>query len=194
MTGLFQFQKPSHSLFSLTFSRIKYTTFYINDLFKSNQNTTKINSFKSHNLIIIFPLKFYYLVFRAHGKMNFIPSSVLYVLSLSSFFLQSSVRVVDAHGYLKSPRSRNWVAQEDGVNSPGDSNAGKPEQDFCPHCLNTKLATNLCSKGNAATLYDKWNDINGNRMPWISQGVYNEGGLMEVEAVLTTNHAGHMDM
>jgi len=60
--------------------------------------------------------------------------------------------------------------------------------------LNTKLENNLCSVGNAATLYDHWNDINGDPMPWISQGVYDEGDEITVEAVLTTNHAGHMDM
>ena len=123
--------------------------------------------------------------------MIFLDSSVFYVLTLSSFL---TVSVVDGHGYLKSPRSRNWVAQEDGVNTRGEQSSGKPEQDFCPHCLNTKATNDLCSVGNAATLYDKWNDINGDPMPWTSQAVYDEGDEITVEAVLATNHAGHMDM
>lgn len=123
--------------------------------------------------------------------MHLFNQSTIYFFSLSSFLLS---QVVEGHGYLKSPRSRNWVAQQDGVSSPGEQSAGKPEQDFCPHCLNTKLANNLCSKGNAATLYDRWNDINGDPMPWTSQGIYNEGDEITVESVLTTNHAGHMDM
>ena len=123
--------------------------------------------------------------------MRFFNSSTLYLLSLSSFL---PAQVVEGHGYLKSPRSRNWVAQEDGVSAGGPGSEGKPERDFCPHCLNSKLATNLCSQGNAATLYDHWKDINGIPMPWTSQGNYNEGDEITVESVLTTNHAGHMDM
>ena len=80
------------------------------------------------------------------------------------------------------------------MNSPGPQNSGKPEQDFCYHCLNGKQTNNLCSKGNAATIYDHWTDINGDPMPWNSQAVYNEGQEITVESVLTTNHAGHMDM
>lgn len=109
-------------------------------------------------------------------------------------FISSLITTVEGHGYLKTPRSRNWVAQEDGVTTGGDANDGKPEQDFCPHCLNSKASNNLCSKGNAATLYDHWLDINGNPMPWISQATYQEGQEITVESVLTTNHAGHMDM
>ena len=86
------------------------------------------------------------------------------------------------------------MAQEDGVSASGPGSAGKPERDFCPHCLNSKSANHLCSKGNAATLYDHWRDINGTPMPWTSQEIYNEGDEITVESVLTTNHAGHMDM
>ena len=113
-------------------------------------------------------------------------STALFFLWLSAF-LQAS-QMVKAHGYLQSPRSRNWEAHEDGVHSGGSANAGKPQKETCPHCLNTKRTNDLCSKGNAATRYDRWNDVNGNRMPWNSQGTYNEGGLMEVETFLDTNH------
>ena len=123
--------------------------------------------------------------------MPYLDSSKIHLLSLVSFLVVSGV---DGHGYLKSPRSRNWVAQEDGVNTPGPQSSGKPEQDFCYHCLNSKATHELCSYGNAVTSYDNWNDINGDPMPWISQAVYDEGDEIIVEAVLTTNHAGHMDM
>ena len=101
--------------------------------------------------------------------------------------------MVEGHGYLKTPRSRNWFAREDGV-PKSSTQSGKPEQDFCPHCLNTKLSSNLCGESDVATLYDNWNDVNGDPMPWISQSIYTEGEEITVEAVLTTNHAGHMDM
>jgi len=101
---------------------------------------------------------------------------------------------IEAHGYLKSPRSRNWVGYEDGVVASGPGSAGMPQRETCYHCLNNKAADDLCSFGNAATLYDNWNDINGDPMPWISQATYDEGDIIEVEAVLTANHAGHMEM
>ena len=122
--------------------------------------------------------------------MRCLLSSTLLLFSLPSFFVTS----VEGHGYLKSPRSRNWVAAQDGVNSRGEQSAGKPAQESCPHCLNAKTSNNLCSQGNAATLYDKWKDVNGDEMPWSSEGTYDEGDNITVEAFLSTNHAGHMDM
>ena len=122
--------------------------------------------------------------------MLHLKSSLLYLLSFST--------VIDGHGYLKTPRSRNWVAREDGVTtsleSPIPENTGKPEQDFCQHCLNTKVSDNLCGESDVATLYDNWNDANGDTMPWMSQSIYDEGDEITVEVVLSTNHAGHMDM
>ena len=121
--------------------------------------------------------------------MIHLKSSALYLLSLST--------VVEGHGYLKTPRSRPWVAREDGVpksSNPNPQFKGKPEQDFCPHCLNTKKFYNLCGESDVTTLYDKWNDVNGDAMPWMSQSVYTEGDEITVEVVLSTNHAGHMDM
>ena len=116
------------------------------------------------------------------SAMLYLDSSKTHLLSLLSFLIVSEVV---GHGFLKSPRSRNWVAQEDGVNTPGPQSSGKPEQDFCYHCLNSKATHELCSYGNAATSYDSWNDINGDPMPWISQAVYDEGDEITVEAVLT---------
>jgi len=108
--------------------------------------------------------------------------------------LSVTTQVVEGHGYLKTPRSRNWVARQDGTSQGGIGSVGIPEQDHCPHCLNSKRTNDLCSKGNAATLYDHWRDITGAPMPWTSQATYQQGQEITVETVLTTNHAGHMDM
>lgn len=97
----------------------------------------------------------------------------------------------DAHGYLKTPRSRNFVAHEDGT---WGSAPGVPQRETCPHCLNMKEAHKLCGIGNALTDYDDWKDSQGNPMAWTSQGVFEDGDLFTVESVLTTNHAGHMEM
>jgi len=101
---------------------------------------------------------------------------------------------VQGHGFLKTPRSRNFVAQEDGTWSGGAGSAGIPQKETCHHCLNVKESQNLCGKGNANTLYDHWKDINGVPMEWSSQAVYEEGQEFIVESVLTTNHAGHMEI
>lgn len=95
--------------------------------------------------------------------------------------------VVHGHGYLKTPRSRNFVAHEDGT---WESAPGVPQRETCPHCLNMKQAHKMCGIGNALTDYDDWKDSQGNPMTWTSQGVYEEGDLFTVESVLTTNHAG----
>ncbi len=101
--------------------------------------------------------------------------------------MSTFVHFVQGHGYLKTPRSRNFVAHEDGTWS---SAPGVPQRETCPHCLNTKEDHKVCSKGNAQTDYDEWNDSQGNPMLWESQGVYEDGDLFTVEAVLTANHAG----
>ena len=45
------------------------------------------------------------------------------------------VALVNGHGQLLSPRSRNWLATvgENGVNG---QLAGRPSAEYCPHCLN----------------------------------------------------------
>jgi len=111
---------------------------------------------------------------------------VMRLLTLSTF---SSL--VKGHGFLKTPRSRNYVAHEDGTWA---SEAGVPMRETCPHCLNSKEADKVCGKGNARTDYDDWNDSVGNKIQWASQGVYEEGDVFTVESVLTTNHAGHMEI
>ena len=37
-----------------------------------------------------------------------------------------------------------------------------------------------------------WLDKNGDPMPWLSQGTYDEGGIVAVDSFLDTHHNGHM--
>lgn len=111
---------------------------------------------------------------------------VLHLVTVSAFLST----FVQGHGYLKSPRSRNWYASP----NSGAHEYGSPSSwEYCPHCLNAKLETQVCATGNAQN-YDEWKNSSGNQMPWTTQAVYTEGQEIEVEAVLTTNHAGHIDM
>ena len=41
---------------------------------------------------------------------------------------------IQGHGYLQTPRSRNFVANQDGKDFGGGPN--DPAIEYCPHCLN----------------------------------------------------------
>ena len=117
----------------------------------------------------------------------------LSTLTLTLLALSAFAGLVDGHGYLKTPRSRNWAAAEDGVWSGGSRANGVPRWETCPHCLNTKKRQDVCGATGGKS-YDNWVDINGRAMPWKSQATYIEGAQITVEAYLDTNHAGHMDV
>ena len=109
------------------------------------------------------------------------------LLLVASFAYLSTY--VEGHGYLKSPRSRNWYSSPDS----GSHEYGNPRAwEYCPHCLNLKAADSVCTTG--AQDYDNWVDSNGTPFPWTNQGVYTEGTEIEIEAVLSANHAGHIEL
>ena len=72
-----------------------------------------------------------------------------------SLLFSSYASLVDGHGYMYSPRSRNWVANEDGTDSwAGGGTVGTPKKEYCPHCLNSKAADEICGVGNAGNYDD----------------------------------------
>ena len=70
--------------------------------------------------------------------------STLLVLSTSLAIHGGYHVVVDAHGYLKSPRSRNYVASVDPIWWGGTETDPAPEN--CPHCLNIGGTEARCGK------------------------------------------------
>ena len=101
------------------------------------------------------------------------------------------VQVTFAHGELKSPRSRNWYAHEEGIEG---LQSGKPSAEFCPHCLNTNPdTTGVCGESTNHD-YNAWLDTLGDPMPWISQETYTLGQTIVVESFLTAHHGGHMEL
>lgn len=70
--------------------------------------------------------------------------STLLVLSTSLAIHGGYNVVVDAHGYLKSPRSRNYVASVDPIWWGGTETDPAPEN--CPHCLNIGGTEARCGK------------------------------------------------
>jgi len=111
-----------------------------------------------------------------------------------TFSLLSSVMIdiTDAHGYMTSPRSRNWYASEDGVDGWDTvQSPGVPPKENCPHCLNGNEG--VCGKvSNGGRSYDPFLDSEGNIMPWLSQANYNEGQNIVIKSYLDTHHNGHM--
>ena len=114
------------------------------------------------------------------------------VWTVLSIMLLLPARQVDAHGFLAEPRSRNFVAYQDGKWwSPDGEVYPKPES--CPHCLNRGGTAGACGiVGDNDYLYPK--DTRGE--PYVSpvQGVYEEGGLVDIEFTLTAHHKGHVEL
>jgi len=94
------------------------------------------------------------------------------------------------HRYLKSPRSRNFVAFEDGTESGGT--ASDPAKEYCPQCLNRGgplAACGLVENHN----YDQPPNALGGTMPTNIQGAFAPGAEIDVDVVLTAHHKGHFE-
>jgi hypothetical protein len=120
---------------------------------------------------------------KQSSTMHFSPQVFLFIASFWG-------PAVDAHGYLKSPRSRNYVAAEDGVGYGGTSS--DPQKEFCPQCLNiggTLAACGLLSNTN----YDFPPNAVGGVMPANIQGTFPKGGEIDFDVVLTAHHKGHFN-
>ena len=67
---------------------------------------------------------------------------VLFALAFSAF--PATVVLVQGHGYLAVPASRNYYASQ----NAGSGEPGQPQQEYCPHCLNiNEGVTPVCGTG-----------------------------------------------
>ena len=134
-------------------------------------------------------------------------------MHILSWIILSISILLSPHHHLQqqTPRSRNWLAQEEG---PGCSNVDStcPLAEYCPHCLNTNIG--VCGKfGDRNYETANWLNKAGNPMPWVSQfgntaspsgtfmttseyyeTEYYEGGLITIDSYLSTHHAGHEEI
>ncbi|KAL3798617.1 hypothetical protein ACHAWO_014026 [Cyclotella atomus] len=95
---------------------------------------------------------------------------------------------VDAHGYLKTPRSRNYYASVEGKWSGGTES--DPAVETCPHCLNiggTEARCGFVGDHN----YDLPPNAIGGIMPSVTQGCFRPEADITFESVLTAHHMGH---
>ncbi|GAX20511.1 hypothetical protein FisN_24Hh239 [Fistulifera solaris] len=108
------------------------------------------------------------------------------IASLGS--LLSLFSLVHSHGYVSSPRARNWVAHENGTDG---QEAGKAKKEYCPHCLNRN--NGVCGYTDTND-YDEWVDSLGNVIPWESQGAYNSGDVIRMNFTIPVHHGGHIEI
>lgn len=116
---------------------------------------------------------------------------------------QPNITPTNAHGYLSSPRSRNYVAFQDRLWTDEDaeqSTTPVPFPEDCPHCLNrggVLAQCGLLTVRDAVTglmttrNYDSPKDYKGEPMPPNIQATYTEGDIITVEVLITTHHKGH---
>ncbi len=108
----------------------------------------------------------------------------------------------EAHGYVSSPRSRNFVAYEDGqwwVDEEIFASQTIPQPETCPHCLNWGGTLARCGMNSELRSYDTpfssnndgYGGTDGERMPFTPQATYEEGGFIDIETTVTTYHKGH---
>ena len=99
------------------------------------------------------------------------------------------------HGFLSLPRSRNFVAYEDG-SSNDEATAFDPLPEECPHCLNRGGTLAACGVINPDTFearnYDHPMSAIGYPLPANSQASYIEQQIITVEVFLTDHQMGHM--
>ena len=116
-------------------------------------------------------------------------------LFLITTLVCSLSHLISGHGYLKSPRSRNWRAYVDGLD-PGVPGAtiDTPRKDWCSHCVNRNGICGAADSSNLGFDYNQPISILGNVLPFQAQAVYSQGQIIEIEHVLTTHHKGHVEV
>ena len=108
-------------------------------------------------------------------------------ISFAAFIATVHVPCIDAHGYLKSPRSRNYVANRDGKWWGGTANDPKVED--CPHCLNQG---GICGTTGGRNYNTPLNTF-GDPMPVNIQATFQQGQEIDLSSVITAHHMGHFE-
>jgi hypothetical protein len=97
---------------------------------------------------------------------------------------------VDAHGYMSSPRSRNYIAYVNARWWDVTENDPQPESD--PYSLNRGGTAAQCGMINGRNYDLPKNALGGLLRPAI-QECYEEGSVIDVKVTLTAYHGGHFE-
>ena len=94
---------------------------------------------------------------------------------------------VDGHGYIKSPRSCNFVAYEDGMWWP--LLPSNPDKESDPQAANRGGTLARCGII-GSTNYDSQKNAVGGPMPPNPQACWRPGNVVDLEAEMTAHHMG----
>ena len=119
--------------------------------------------------------------------MNYPLKTLLKLAVAASFALFNTA---DAHGYLGSPRSRNYFAYTDAKWWDVSDNDPEPESD--PYSLNRGGTAAQCGMINGRN-YDLPKDALGGLMKPMIQECYNKGSVIDLSVTLTAYHGGHFE-
>ena len=118
--------------------------------------------------------------------MTVLSAATLFTLLLSCPFTFTA----HGHGYLKTPRSRNYVAYEDGVWIGGTETT--PAKESEPQSANRKAATATCGVISGRN-YDHPQNFFGDALAPRPQACYQPGQIIDLEVTLTAHHKGHFE-
>jgi len=116
---------------------------------------------------------------------------VFYEAAASALLLLFPHQGVSGHGYLKSPRSRQFVAFEDGRGWPILASNPLPEYD--PQSSNIGGTEAQCGIVQGERNYDLPSNHVGGLMHANQQACYRPGQVIDVEVWLTAHHMGHYE-
>lgn len=105
--------------------------------------------------------------------------------------LLSITPTAHAHGYLKTPRSRNFVAHQDGIWSP--LLASNPEKEVEPQSANIGGTKVQCGIIAGVRNYDFPKNALGGPAATKIQSCYQPAQIIYVEVELTAHHMGHFE-
>ena len=108
-------------------------------------------------------------------------------ISFALFIVTFDLPGVNGHGYLKSPRSRNYVANRDGKWWGGTAN--DPMIEDCPHCLNQG---GICGTTGGRNYNTPLNTF-GDPMSVNMQANFQQGQEIDLSTVITAHHKGHIE-
>lgn len=106
---------------------------------------------------------------------------------------------IQGHACLSEPRSRQWYAYQDGGRAwQGESVRGLPKKDYGPFGFQAGgYDYGPCGRKRADTPQDdyttNYRDAFDGPVQWVSQAVYDEGQVIDIEVTVTANHKGHFE-
>ena len=112
--------------------------------------------------------------------------TALAAASIALVLIHDAPLPVASHGYLKTPRSRNYRANQDGVWWPVTDTNPAPESE--PQSANIGGTDAQCGIIAGQRNYDYPQNAGGGPIVFSEQACYQPGSVIDVDVVLTAHH------